>query len=297
MSIIMKWSVAAISLTMCGLGAQHFTRDGSATDQRVASTKSLSEAKSGLPADKSSDAGVLSANLNDNFQQLQSHLLAARKASASMPGYSAILDMQEEVSGTLRPVDRIEFKTRREPFSVYMRWNDSEQEALYVHGENDNRLIVKPTKGLAAIRRVWRLEPDCRLAKQNCRYPITDAGIENLVIRIQEFYGQRDDWSTLATFDLEQSTIADRDVSIVNVTFIDEASVPEYSSSKFCFDVQSKLLTAVDNYGWTTDGLRRLIEHYGYKQIVEISTPGDGDFSAENPAYRFVAATVADVKE
>jgi len=135
------------------------------------------------------------------------------------------------------------------------------------------------------------------MAKQNCRYPITNAGIENLVIRIQEFYGQRDDWSTLATFDLEQSTIANRDVTIVNVTFIDEASVPEYSSSKFSFDVQSKLLTAVDNYGWTTEPLRRLIEHYGYEQIVEISTPGDVDFSAENPAYRFVAAVAADGNE
>ena len=253
-----------------------------------------SEVKSARTEDRSIDAGALAVNVkDDNFRQLKSHLQSACEAAASMPGYSAILDMQEEVSGTLRPVDRIEFKTRREPFSIYMRWTDSAQEALYVHGENDNRLIVKPTKGLAAIRRVWRLEPDCRMAKQNCRYPITDAGLENLVIRIQAFYSQRDDWSKLASFDLEQARIADRDVTIINVTFTDEASVPEYGSSKFCFDTQSKLLTTVDNYGWASDGQRRLIEHYAYEQIVETSTPSDVDFSAENPAYRFVAAVTA----
>jgi len=294
----MKSSVAAISLTMCGLAVQHFTQDANATAPRVASTKLLSEAKPSLSADKPGDAGASSANVkSDNFRQLKSHLQAAREAAASMPGYSAVLDMQEEVSGTLRPVDRIEFKTRREPFSVYMRWNDSEQEALYVHGENENRLIVKPTRGLAAIRRVWRLEPDCRMAKQNSRYPITEAGIENLVIRIQQFYGQRDNWSIHATFDLEQKTIADRDVTLVNVTFINEASVPEYSSSRFCFDGDTKLLTAVHNYGWSTDEQPRLIEHYGYAQIVEVSTPGDVDFSTENPDYHFVAAVAANSNE
>ncbi len=298
MSIVLKSSIAAVSLTMCGLAAQHFAWDAHATDPRLTSPELPSETTSSQALDKSIDAESSSPNGTDgedgSFRQLLSHLKAARDAVSSMPGYSAILDMQEEVSGTLRPVDRIEFKTRREPFSVYMRWNDSAQEALYVDGENDNRLLVKPTKGLALIRRVWRLEPDCRMAKQNCRYAITDAGIENLAVRILEFYGQREDWSTLATFDLGQSTIVGREVATVNITFKDESSVPEYSNSRLCFDVQSRLLTAVDNYGWSTDGQRRLIEHYRYEQIVEIPSPSDVEFSAENPAYRFVAAVGSD---
>jgi hypothetical protein len=169
MSIMTKSSVTAITLTICGLVVQHFAWDVSATDQRVAPTKLPRETLSSLTADNSTDAGATANVEDDNFRQLKGYLQSAGEAAASMPGYSAILEMQEEVSGTLRPVDRIEFKTRRKPFSVYMRWNESGQEALYVHGENDNRLIVKPTKGLAAIRRVWRLEPDSRMAKQNCR--------------------------------------------------------------------------------------------------------------------------------
>ncbi len=295
MSLILKSSVAAIALTVCGLVTQNVSWEASATDPQDPATSLPSETKSSPPVDASNGDRRLVANSeNYNFRQLQKHLQSAMEAAVAMRGYSAILEMQEEVSGTLRPVDKIEFKTRRAPFSVYMRWHDSAQEALYVHGENDNRLIVKPTKGLAAIRRVWRLEPDCRMAKQNCRYPITDAGIENLVLRIQEFYDQHDDWSKLATFTIGESSIADRDVIIVNVTFADETSVPDYSSSTFCFDVKTKLLTSVDNDGWTLSGQRRLIEHYGYSQIVETATPSDADFSVENPAYRFVANVAAD---
>ena len=224
---------------MCGFVVQHFMRDANATDPRDSPSNLPSEVKSGATTDAASDAGRSVVNAeNDNFRQLRMHLRSAREAAASIPGYSAILDMQEEVSDTLRPVDRIEFKTRREPFSVYMRWSDNALEALHVHGENDNRLIVKLTKGLAAMRRVWRLAPDCRMAKQNCRYPMTDAGIENLVVRIHAFYHHRNDWSKLASCDLEQSRIADRDVIIIKVAFTDKASVPEYRSSQFCFDIQ-----------------------------------------------------------
>ena len=206
-----------------------------------------------------------------------------------MPGYTAILEMQEEVEDTLRPVDRIEFKTRREPFSVYMRWNDSGQEALFVDGENDNRLIVKPTKGLAAIRRVWRLEPDCRMAKQNCRYPITDAGIEKLVIRIQAFYREQDIVPALANCELSESILANREVKVFEVQFKDKKTVPDYCASRFVFDKQTQLLIAVDNYGWSNDESPRLIEHYFYDEISVIPNPKDRDFAQENPAYAFKA--------
>lgn len=222
------------------------------------------------------------------FQDLMEQLEAARSAAAAMPGYTALLEMQEEVGGDLRPVDRIEFKTRREPFSVYMRWTDSEQEALYVDGENDNRLIVKPTKGLAAFRRVWRLDPDSRMAKQTCRYAITDAGIEKLVIRIQSFYAERN-LVGVAEFSKEQSTVSQNSVIIFEVTFPDAATVPEYSSSRFCFDEDTNLLIAVDNYGWSGDGEPRLIEHYFYDQIEALTEPTENVFDEGNPEYRFVA--------
>jgi hypothetical protein len=224
---------------------------------------------------------------SDSFQRLKDHLRSAQATAASLPGYTAILEMQEEVDGTLRPVDRIEFKIRREPFSVYMRWNDSGQEVLYVDGENDNRLLVKPTNGLATLRRVWRLEPDSRVAKQNCRYPITDAGIENLVRRIQAFYSQRHDWSALAVCEVSESTLAGRPVTVFEVTFTDKDAVPEYCRSRICFDKQSNLLTALDNYGWSSDGEPRLIEHYVYEQIGELPVPADREFTESNPAYQF----------
>ena len=289
MPIVIKSLFLALTCALFGVAVHHVTTDttaiGAAT---IASTlPDLSENSAASSSQFVDNTAVESTP--DHFQHLAEHLKAARTAVEAMPGYTAILEMQEEVDDDLRPVDRIEFKARRQPFSVYMRWNDSEQEALYVHGENDNRLIVKPTKGLAAIRRVWRLDPDCRMAKQTCRYPITDVGIENLIIRIQAFYGKLNDIASLAECRMEQSQFSNNDVVIFDIKFTDKDAVPEYSASRFCFDSQTQLLIAVDNYGWSDDDNPRLVEHYFYDEIAVLPSPTDEEFTEENPEYHFVA--------
>ena len=226
MSVVIKSLLLTATFAICGLAVHQVTTDTTAVGSAMIASgfTDLSE----IPAAASTHVPDHSSGETrpDYFRELKEHLAAAREAAAALPGYTAILEMQEEVDGDLRPVGLIEFKTRRQPFSVYMRWTESEQEALYVDGENDNRLIVKPTKGLAAIRRVWRLDPDCKMAKQTCRYPITDVGIENLIIRIQEFYDQQEGIQSLADCRMERSKFSDQDVVIFDIKFKHSATVP-----------------------------------------------------------------------
>lgn len=290
MYTMIKILLATLMFAILGVAVYHVTSNANVIDSTVVASTLPALKNSGTAGSSSRDpVDTSDTTATDDFQKLKEHLQAARSAATAMPGYTAILELQEEVDDELRPVDRIEFKTRREPFSVYMRWADSEQEALYVHGENHNRLIVRPTKGLAAIRRVWRLDPDCRMAKQTCRYPITDAGIENLVSRIQLFYDEHRGVAALADCKMEQSTYSDQDVVVFHINFKDEATVHDYSASRYCFDAETKLLIAVDNYGWPKDDKPRLIEHYFYDQIEVLAEPHENVFAEENPEYHFVA--------
>jgi hypothetical protein len=289
MTIIIKSLLLTVSCAILGVAVHHVATDGTTNNLPETASRLPEPGNAAATSQSRSASDTTVENTPDQFHQMNEHLQAARAAAEAMPGYTALLELQEEVDGDLRPVDRIEFKTLREPFSIYMRWTDNEQEALYVDGQNDNRLIVKPTKGLAAIRRVWRLDPDSRMAKQTCRYPITEAGIENLVIRIQEFYDEQKDIASLADCTMEQSKFSDQDVVIFDIKFKDEATVPKYSASRFCFDTQTKLLIAVDNYGWSDNGKPRLIEHYFYDKIDVQPSLSDEDFTEENPEYHFVA--------
>ena len=242
---------------------------------------SVLESVSALNPASLAETGVITRMLAD--------LVVARSRAAELTCYTAVLEMQEEVDNTLRPLDRIQIKVRREPFSVYMRWNDTEQEVLFADGRNDNRLLVKPTKGLAVFKRLWRLDPNCRMAKQNCRYPITTSGLENLVTRIQEFYAVRDDWSAVAACSVSDATVAECDVRAYEIRFQNKEISSEYLGSRFCFDKATGLLISVDNFGWSDTGEPRLIEHYVYHSINRANALQDEDFAETNSEYGFVA--------
>ncbi len=285
MSIIIKAMLVAAVLGLSGFFIRQ-ANDANGPDARPEVTQSQQPARNSPPSQPHGASSQSSHT--ESFQRLEELLKAACEAAKAMPGYTATFELQEEVNNTLRPLETVSLKVRHQPFSVFMRWNDNGQEALYVDGQNDNRLIVKPTTGLPALRRVWRLEPESRMAMRTCRYPITEIGMEILAKRIYEFYQQHRDKSHLAAFDHADSTLLGREVKVVNVKFKDKETVPEYHSSKFCFDKENHLLVAVDNYGWSDSGEPRLIEHYLYHEIDETPTLTDEDFTEDNPTYQFV---------
>jgi hypothetical protein len=222
------------------------------------------------------------------FEQFHADLAKAKVIAASLTSYTAVLEMQEEVSGRLRPSSRIQIKVRHVPFSVYMHWTENGQEALFVNGRNDNRLLVKPTNGLASLKRIWRLDPDGRMAKQNCRYPITELGFEKLVDRIQVFYALRNDWASVAECRVTEAHVAENDVTAYSVRFHDIAVSPDYVDSRFCFERKTGLLIGVDNFGWSDSPEPRLIEHYSYHKIDASLQLQDHDFDEGNSEYEFV---------
>lgn len=239
------------------------------------------------PAAASSETTADPPELED-LQHLQDLLQSACVAAESMSVYTATFELQEEVNQKLRPVERITMKVRREPFSVFMRWTDSGQEVLYVSGENNNRVIVKPVGGLAALRRVWRLKPESRMAMRTCRHPITNAGLEMLAQRTRNFYVEQDNRSSVAACESMDATMLGQLVTIVTVQFRDQEQVPEYHSSRLVFDRNTQLLIAVDNFGWPEGDEPRLIEHYHFHQISGVQTLTDQDFAEANPEYNFV---------
>jgi hypothetical protein len=90
----------------------------------------------------------LNAASADVFTAMQADPVNAHAKASALTSYTAMMEMHKEVNGS-------------------------------------PRLPVKPTKGLATLKRLWRLDPNSRMAKQSCRYPITDFGIEKLVSRMQ----------------------------------------------------------------------------------------------------------------
>jgi len=107
--------------------------------------------------------------------------LRAGAAAARLNEYAARFEKQERVGGRVRPMEEIDAAVREEPLSVHLRWVgrvDRGKEALYVDGENDDRVRVRAGHLPAPV--VLNVEPDGALAMKTSRHPITHIGLRTL---------------------------------------------------------------------------------------------------------------------
>lgn len=228
-----------------------------------------------------------SQNTADVFSSMLEELRAAQSKAEQLPGYTATWEQQVEIDGVLRDTEFVDAKVRQRPFSVYMKWHEDGQEALYVDGANSNRILVRPTRGLIALRGIWRLRPDSPQALRDTRYPITEFGVAKLAEQALAFhkarnYSQQGMHCRFDEFDNEGVPCRR-----YTVTF-DAPEDAEYATSILTFDLDQGLLIAMENHSWGPDARPgQLLERYVYHNLTPASDLTDNDFSEKNPAYAF----------
>lgn len=289
----MIWYRLAIGVSIFGgllVSLNHSLRKADSEDAAARSAVSarLGAAEVGSRSTVPPETGPAS-DTTKAFTRMRAALATAKLRARELTSYTALLEMQEEVNGNLRTMESIQIKLRQQPFSVYMRWHNNGQEALFVQGRNEELMLVKPPSGLASLKRLWRLDPDSRMAKHACRHPITELGIEKLANRIHEFYAARDDWSSAVNCSVSQSSETENVVTEYCLQFRDKSVSPEYLESRLSFDEATGLLIVVQNFGWTDEESPRIVEHYAYREINKAATLSDSDFDERNAEYEFVA--------
>ncbi|WP_300672111.1 DUF1571 domain-containing protein [Desulfoluna sp.] len=112
---------------------------------------------------------------------LEDPMARARRSlemSRSLSDYMAVLVKQEQFEGKLAPEERILIKYAN-PDKVYMRWIgkiNKGQEALYVKGQNEDRLKAHKGGFLGLV--TVNVDPTGKMAMEGQHHPIFHAGIE-----------------------------------------------------------------------------------------------------------------------
>ncbi len=103
---------------------------------------------------------------------------------AQLDSYIACMHRREQVNGKDQPEEIIEFKYRREPFSIHMKWIGKEatgREVVYVKGRYEGKIHILPSRQDSPIVFAMSFPPDSPQVRERSRHPITDAGISGLV--------------------------------------------------------------------------------------------------------------------
>ncbi|MBU6294692.1 MAG: DUF1571 domain-containing protein [Planctomycetes bacterium] len=99
---------------------------------------------------------------------------------ARIHGYSCLLSKQERISGSMQQPEEIWVDFREKPFSVRMSWRRGAgiaNSALYVEGENDDKIVAQP-RGILSLAGQFERAIDSSDAQRGNRYRIDGFGMK-----------------------------------------------------------------------------------------------------------------------
>ena len=229
-----------------------------------------------------------------------------RNIRENVRDYKCVMVKRERIGDTVHDYEYMFAKIRNEqtvdgrvtvPFSVYLYFLKPEsmkgREVIFVRGENDGKMIAHERRDSfkGKFGSVW-LRPDGSLAMQGNRYPITEIGLETLVVRLIE-KGTRDKQNGTPEECLVEfrkgAKINDRTCTMLQVTHPQPRDYYDFHIARIFIDDELNVPLRYAAYTWPArpDGEPELIEEYTYLKLELNVGLTDDDFDSENPNYRF----------
>lgn len=212
--------------------------------------------------------------------------------------YTCTLTRRERVAGKLSGYQHMFVKVRHHsqshPFSIYLRFLSPEKvkgrEVLYSAGQRNGDILVR-RGGNRLPNMTLQLDPTGRLAMEENRYPITEAGIKMLVKRIIEVLEEDLAHDDIQVTYFKNAKLNGRDCTHFQVVHPLRQRGIRYHLARVLVDNQLQVPVYFASYDWPEeeDGQPVLLEEYIYSNIHLNVGLTDKDFDRSNPEYGFRA--------
>ena len=214
-----------------------------------------------------------------------------RDRFASVTDYTCTFFKRERIDGVLSDMNVMAMKSRTRPHSVYFRFQQPNKgrEAIYVEGRNDGYVLAHDVGFTKLLAGTMRLDPHGARAMENCRHPITKAGIGHLIETVHDRWTSelRDDESVVI-FDPKMRLGS---APCLLIETIHPRPAPQYLFHKVRLFIDTALGLPVrfEAYDWPAKlgEAPLLLEEYAYDDIKLNPGLTPADFDAANPQYTF----------
>jgi len=221
---------------------------------------------------------------------------------ANVKDYTCTLVKRERINGKLGDYEYMYTKIRNQrvangkivsPLSAYMYFVKPAavkgREVLYVAGQNNGKMCAHEggTKG-RLIPSVW-LAPNGVIAMKGQRYPLSEIGIENLVVKLIE-RGVRDRKREECEVEFRRGAeINGRACTIIQVTHPRRRPYFDFHIARIFIDNQYNVPIRYAAYDWpkAANAKPEVVEEYTYLNLkINVGLTKE-DFDTKNPKYNF----------
>ena len=283
-SRVIHWSALSGFIGLAAVSS--FGDEPAAPDETAATTPSESDPVESIariapgPGENEKHTEAVTGEIHRLFARLES----AGKFLRETNNYAARFTQQVHKNDRLREPERMLLKIRHEPFAVFMQWERDGQQALYVKGQHEDKLLVHPTRGIGRLRRLWVLEPDSGLAMRGSLRPVTEIGMLNMVDMLLGFHHEHILQSRCVS---EEAHEGDRRRTRYCLTFDTPEQNPHFAKTYLWLCDEHNIPLRIENYSWTDDNrIGPLLESYDYSDVT-LEQCSEADFDRDNEAYSF----------
>jgi hypothetical protein len=244
-------------------------------------------------------------NLPVGDHPLRPALFLAKKyltyAQNHVRDYSCQLVKRERVDDELQPYEYMEAKCRNrrmdsgnliEPFSLYMKYLAPRKyvgrEILYVENRDRGDALVRKGGTRNAYVNMW-VNPQGELAMRGNRYPITEFGIERLLVRLIEVGQEEMQYDECEVEYYYDAKIDGRLCAGIEVRHPAPRDHFRYHIARVFIDKQLHVPIHFSSFTWPTEpgGAPILLEQYTYRNVKLNVGLTDEDFARNNASYNF----------
>ncbi len=223
-------------------------------------------------------------------------------SKANVVDYTALLVKRERIGNTLNPHEFMFVKVRNrkvvdgrivQPLSVYLNFlkpsSIKGREVIYVEGKNEGNIIAHEGGFKGKFLPTVTVPPNGMIAMRGQRYPLTEIGVENLIVKLIE-RGQRARQSPDVQCEFRKNArVKDRVCTVMQVTQPTQRPNADFYQAQIFIDDQLNMPIRYIAYDWPVregDSLQ-VIEEYNYLNLKLNVGLKDSDFDPHNPSYNF----------
>lgn len=216
--------------------------------------------------------------------------------------YTAILVKRERIGEVTGEHEYMQIKVRNrkvsggqliQPFSVYISFlkpsSVKGREVIYVENRNDGKLIAHEGGFKGRFLPTVSLPVDGMLAMRGQRYPMTEIGIENMIIKLIE-RGEKALMHEDVTCEFRKGAkLKDRVCTVLEVTQPTQRPDAEFYQAQVFMDDQLNMPIRYVAYDWPSrsGAPGDVIEEYNYLNLQVNVGLTDADFDPYSKAYNF----------
>lgn len=205
--------------------------------------------------------------------------------------YVCTFTKRERIDGRLNAPHVMFMKARTRPRSVYLKFRQpaSGREAIFVEGRHNGKVLAHDVGLGRLIAGTLHLDPRGSRAMEDCRHPITEAGIGPLLNTLETRWTAELDLGETRV-DFREGQIADnRPCHTIQVTHTRKSPDFMFHQVQVYIDNELGLPIRFEAYDWPETPLSAptLVEEYRYSDLKLNVGLSDLDFDASNEDYAF----------